>query len=125
MAAHAAVPVRHHGSLSWALPVALGALYGFYAGFLRRQHSPLNWGDVLFGLIAGLVLAGLAYTLGRYQHTLPRELRAAAYGALCGVAMGFLYSQSGDSVLKCVGIGVTLAAAMTAASFYIFYRRED
>ncbi|MEV6398520.1 hypothetical protein AB0M39_27730 [Streptomyces sp. NPDC051907] len=124
MAAHAAVPVRRHGSLSWALPLALGALYGFYAGFLRRQHAVLDWGDVLFGLVVGVIMAGLVYILGRYQHLLRRELRAAAYGGLFGAGMGFLYSQSGDSILKGVGLGFALGLAMFGTSYYLFYMRE-
>lgn len=124
MGAHAAVPARHHGSLSWALPVTLGVIYGFYVAFVRRGDGDLTGGIVVLGVVAGLALAALAFALGRIQRSLPRELRAAAYATLCGVAIGFLYSQSGESVLKSSAIGVTLAAAMFAVAFYTFYTRE-
>jgi hypothetical protein len=124
MAAHAAVRTRRHGPLSWALPLTLGVVYGFYVAFVRQGDGALTGGQVVLGVVAGLALAALAFALGRVQRSLPRELRAGAYGTLCGVAMGFLYSQSGESVLKSSGIGVTLAAAMFAAMFYVFYTRE-
>ncbi|MFI1394363.1 hypothetical protein [Streptomyces sp. NPDC020681] len=127
MATHATMPVQrqHHGSLSWALPLSLGVFYGFYAGFLRREGQPVTWWDVLFGAVVGLIFAGLAYTLGRFQQSLPRELRAGAYGVLTGVAMGFLNSQTGESVLHSSVIGLVIGAVMLAVSFYIFYMRES
>lgn len=124
MAAHAAVPARRYRSRSWALPLALGVVYGFYVAFLRRGEGGLTGGQVVLGVVAGLVLAALALVLGRMQHALSREVRAGAYATLCGVAMGFLHSQGGESVLKSSGIGVTLAAAMFAVTFYVFYTRE-
>ncbi|MEU5400755.1 hypothetical protein ABZ348_15855 [Streptomyces sp. NPDC005963] len=124
MATHASMPARHHVSLSWAVPVALGAFFGFYAGFLRRTGVAVNWWDVLFGVVAGLVFAGVAYGLGRIQKALPRELRAAAYGALCGMSIGFLHSLTGCSILQAAGMGLFFAAAMVVASYYVFYMRE-
>ncbi|MGW3623708.1 hypothetical protein [Streptomyces sp. NPDC000880] len=124
MAAHAAVPVRHHGSRAWVVPVTLGVVYGFYAGFLRRTGRDVNWGDVLFGVVCGVIVAALAFALGRIQHALPYEVRAAAYATLFGGAMGYLYSQSGESVLKSSGIGLILAGAMFVSAFYVFHSRE-
>ncbi|MQS34384.1 hypothetical protein [Streptomyces katsurahamanus] len=125
MAVHATVPARHHAAvLSWAIPLALGALFGFYAGFLHRTGQAVGWWDVLYGVVAGLVFTALAYGLGRIQHALPREQRAAAYGALCGIAIGFLHSLTGASVLRSAWMGVIFAAVMAAVSFYVFYTRE-
>ncbi|MFF8957814.1 hypothetical protein [Streptomyces sp. NPDC014894] len=124
MAVHATTPARAHGSLGWAIPVALGALFGFYAGFLRRTGEAVGWGDVLYGVVAGLIFIALAFGLGRIQGALPRELRAGAYAALCGVAIGFLHSLTGASVLRSVGMGLFFAAAMLVVSFYAFYTRE-
>ncbi|MER5772497.1 hypothetical protein [Streptomyces sp. NPDC001985] len=124
MAVHATVPARHHGSLSWAVPLALGAFFGFYAGFLHRTGRAVGWGDVLYGVVAGLIFTALAYGLGRVQNALPRELRATAYGVLCGIAIGFLHSLTGDSVLRSAGVGLILAAVTLVVFFYIFYQRE-
>lgn len=95
MAAHAAVPARHHGSLGWVMPAILGVVYGFYAAFVHRNGGAITGGDVVLGVVAGVAFAALAYTLGRFQQSLPRELRAGAYGALCAASMGYLISLAG------------------------------
>ncbi|MBT2392507.1 hypothetical protein J7E87_24535 [Streptomyces sp. ISL-1] len=125
--AHAAVPVGHHGSRAsraWAVPLTLGVAYGFYAGFLRRTGRDVNWGDVLFGVVCGVIVAALAFALGRIQQSLSHELRAAAYATLFGGAMGYLYSQTGESVLKSCGMGLILGGAMFVSAFYVFHTRE-
>ncbi|ANW19349.1 hypothetical protein [Streptomyces clavuligerus] len=125
-ATRAAAPVTRHrtGTASWAIPLALGAVFGFYAGFLHRTGTVVGWGDVLFGVVAGLILAALAYGLGRIQHSMPRELRAFAYASLCGIAIGFLHSLTGTSILRSAGMGLMFAAAMLVVSFYVFYTHE-
>ncbi|MEU3464096.1 hypothetical protein ABZ721_29595 [Streptomyces sp. NPDC006733] len=125
MATSSAVPVRHHGSLGLALPVTLGVVYGVWAAFIARRSEPLTAGDILLGVVAGAVVAALCFVLGRTQKALPRELRAAAYGVLTGVSVGFLHSLTGESVLRCVGMGLGFAAAATAASYYVLYTHES
>ncbi|MFE0423546.1 hypothetical protein [Streptomyces sp. NPDC058953] len=143
MAAPAATPGRHqrgghmrhgrHGHhgvrgaqpvLTWAVPLFLGAFFGFYAGFLRRTGTAVNWWDVLFGVVAGIVFAGLVYGLGRIQGAMIQEVRAISYGALAGAAVGFLHSLTGDSVLNSTGIGLIVGFAVGVSSFYIFHTRE-
>lgn len=124
MAAHAAVRVRHYRSRAWALPVTLGVAYGFYAGFLRRTGRDVNWGDVLFGVVCGVIVAALAFGLGRIQQSLSHEVRAAAYATLFGGAMGYLFSQTGASVLKSSVMGLVLGGAMLVSAFYVFHTRE-
>ncbi|WP_411574086.1 hypothetical protein [Streptomyces fradiae] len=111
-------------TLSWAIPAALGAVYALYAGFLDRGASPTNWGDVVFGLVSGLVFGALCYGLGRVQRRLPREMRGAAYGALGGIAIGFLHNVSGASVLSSSVIGLLVGAGIGASAFYLFYTHE-
>jgi hypothetical protein len=125
MAAHAAVPARHHhSSLGWALPVALGVIYGFYAAFIERDGGAPTGGNVLLGVVAGVVFAALAFALARAQYALPREMRALAYGALFAAAVGFLVSLGGSSVLRAAGLGVAAGILPAVVSFYIFYTRE-
>ncbi|MEU5160132.1 hypothetical protein AB0G74_11055 [Streptomyces sp. NPDC020875] len=134
MAAPAATPARHHrgahrvqvpgSTLSWAVPLFLGAFFGFYAGFLRRTGTAVSWWDVLFGVVAGVVFAGLVYGLGRIQGAMIQEVRAISYGALAGAAVGFLHSLTGDSVLNSTGIGLAVGLATGVASFYVFHTRE-
>ncbi|WP_149183571.1 hypothetical protein [Streptomyces sp. TRM49041] len=136
MGAHAA-PARHRRAarrfrdrtedrhtLRWALPTTLGFLYGLYAGFLDRGEGPTNWGNVVFGLVSGVVFGLLSYGIGRTQRAMPRELRGLAYGALTGIGVGFLHSVSGATVLGSSVIGLLVGASMFCAAFYFFYTRE-
>lgn len=132
MAAHASVQARgtrarapHHSTLSWALPVTLGVILGWYATSIVRGGGVLTGTQLALGLVSGAVLAALCFGLGRIQKSLPRELRAAAYGALFGGSVGFLYSLSGKSVLAASVLGLLTGAAMLLAAFYTFYTREN
>ncbi|MFE7775436.1 hypothetical protein ACFU5O_16350 [Streptomyces sp. NPDC057445] len=125
MAAHAAVPARHHGSLGWALPLAIGVIYGFYTSFMAREASEPVGGQLVIGFVSGAVLAGLCFALGRFQEALPRELRAAAYAALMGISVGYLYSLSGRSILTVIALALVLAVSTFLVTFYVFYTHED
>ncbi|MGA5063517.1 hypothetical protein ACPB9E_06980 [Streptomyces exfoliatus] len=126
MAAHAAVPVRRHVSThGWGLPVIFGVLYGLYAATVARHGGPATLGQLWLGLISAVVLAGGIYLLRRHGHVLPRELRAAAWGTLTGVAVGFLFSLSDASVLSSSGLGLAFAVVAGAAAYYLFYTHED
>ncbi|MCM2388957.1 hypothetical protein [Streptomyces albipurpureus] len=125
MAAHATLSARHHVSLGLAIPVALGAFFGFYAGFLRRTGEAVSWWDVLYGVVAGLIFTAVAYGVGRVQRSMPTELRAATYGALGGMSVGFLHSLTGCSILRAVGMGLIIGAVTLAVSFYVFYVKDS
>ncbi|MEI7033894.1 hypothetical protein [Streptomyces pratensis] len=116
---------RRHTPLAWALPLALGVIYGFYAAFIRRDGGPSTGGQVLLGLVSGAALAALCFTLGRIQRSLPRELRAVAYGALTACALGFLVSLTDTSVLRSAALGLVVGAGVCCAAFYLFYTRES
>ncbi|MEV6249628.1 hypothetical protein AB0M38_26005 [Streptomyces sp. NPDC051742] len=126
MAAHAAVPVRRQiNTHGWGLPVIFGVLYGLYATTVARHGGPATLGQLWLGLISAAVLAGGIYVLRRYGRVLPRELRAAAWGTLTGVAVGFLFSLSDASVLSSSGLGLAFAVVAGAAAYYSFYTHED
>lgn len=135
MATHANLPTRgrsrarttarrHHTPFAWALPLALGVIFGFYAAFILRDGGPSTGGQVVLGVVAGVVFAALCFGLGRIQRALPRELRAAAYGALTACAIGFLVSLNGGSVLRSSAIGLAVGAGALLSAFYLFYTRE-
>ncbi|UYQ63367.1 hypothetical protein [Streptomyces peucetius] len=134
MAAHAAMPhrrrrahePRHHTPLAWALPVAFGLTFGIWAAVIKRveEGGVATGGQWVLGVVTAVVLAALAFGLGRIQQRLPRELRALAYGALTAVTIGFLTSLGGGSVLRAAGIGVAVGAGVGAALFYFYYTRE-
>ncbi|MCX5388251.1 hypothetical protein [Streptomyces sp. NBC_00083] len=137
MAAHASVPVTsrrtdrrttHRPSTAvLAVPVVLGVAYGVWAAAIQRNagsNGVLTGGQIVLGVVAGLLLTVLGLALLRVQSALPREIRAAAYATLFGCAMGFLYSLSDHSILRSSGIGAIWGGAMLLVSFYVFYTHE-
>ncbi|MET9799688.1 hypothetical protein [Streptomyces sp. NPDC006368] len=137
MSAHATLPGRHRRTArrapgrtrgrsrtAWALPAVLAVLFGFYAQNIERDGATITAGQALLGVVSGVVFGALCYALGRVQHALPRELRAAAYGALAGVAIGWLYSLSGTSVLTATAVSLAVGAGVGAVAFYVFYTHE-
>ncbi|MFE4690821.1 hypothetical protein ACFRH6_12265 [Streptomyces sp. NPDC056749] len=136
MATHATMPARRrtrpstpahhgHGPLSWAMPLVLGVILGFWAFFIKRDGGATTDGQIWLGVISGVAFAALCYALVRVRWSLPRELRAAAYGVLTGGAVGFLYSLHGNSVLASGLLGLVLAIGMTCTMFYAYYTREN
>ncbi|MEU5214937.1 hypothetical protein AB0G79_01885 [Streptomyces sp. NPDC020807] len=131
MAAHAAVPVRRRASSTgattpgWALPATLGVVYGWWTAFVAKSGAPVSWGQFWLGLISAVVLAGAVYGLRKVGRTLPRELHAAAWGALAGIAIGFLYSLSDVSILSATVLGLIVGGGVGAAAFYLYYTHED
>ncbi|MEU2116761.1 hypothetical protein ABZ567_14170 [Streptomyces sp. NPDC016459] len=126
MAAHAAVPARRRfDTRGWGAPVTIGVLYGLYASTVARHGGPTTLGQLWLGLVSAAVLAVGIHTLHRHGRALPRELRAAAWGALTGIAVGFLFSLSGASVLSSSGLGLAAAGLNAVAAFYVFYTHED
>ncbi|MFJ8073625.1 hypothetical protein ACIQ7Q_06685 [Streptomyces sp. NPDC096176] len=135
MATQAALPTRrrrrkhgdrHHGPLSWAVPVTLALTFGIWAAFIQRVEDGgvATWGQWVLGVITAVVIGALAFGLGRIQHSLPRELRALAYGVLAAAIVGFLSSLADGSVMRSAGIGVAVGAGVGAMAFYAFYTHE-
>ncbi|MFC5801061.1 hypothetical protein [Streptomyces formicae] len=125
MATHAAVPVHRHGALGWVVPLTIGALYGLYTSFMTREDGASAGAQFAVGIVSAAVMAGLCYAVGRFQHAMPREVRAAAYAVLMGCAVGYLYSLSGRSVLTVTVLALALAAATFIVTFYYYYTHED
>ncbi|GAA2958800.1 MULTISPECIES: hypothetical protein [Streptomycetaceae] len=136
MATHPTMPVRRHsrtrtparrghGATAWALPLTLGVILGFWAFFIRRDGGATTAGQIWLGVVSGVAFAVLCFLLGRTQRALPRELRAAAYGALAGIAIGFLYSLNDNSVLSSAVLGLVVGAGVFLSAFYLFYTHED
>ncbi|MFF1835581.1 hypothetical protein ACFVXE_15435 [Streptomyces sp. NPDC058231] len=129
MATHASMPTRratqartHRPStLSWAMPLTLGVIAGWWATSIVRGGGVLTGTQLALGLITGAVLAALCYGLGRVQKRLPVGTRATAYGVLFGGTVGFLYSLSDKSVLAASVLGLITAGAMWVCAFYVFY----
>lgn len=122
----ARAPARHrHTAKVWAVPLTLGVLYGLYAAFIRRDGGPATGGVVVLGVVAGIVFAVLCFALARSQMAMPREARAAAYGALTSCAVGFLVSLTDTGVIRSAILGLVVGVPVGIAVFYFFYSRED
>ncbi|KOG28298.1 MULTISPECIES: hypothetical protein [Streptomyces] len=126
MAAHAAAPAgRRISTHGWGGPVAVGVLYGLYAATVARHGGPTTLGQLWLGLISAIVLAVSIRTLHRHGRALPRELHAAAWGSLSGIAVGFLFSLSDASILSSSGLGLAFGTVNAAGAYYMYYTHED
>ncbi|WP_053700965.1 hypothetical protein [Streptomyces sp. NRRL F-5755] len=106
-----------------ALPVAAALLYGLWTVFVDRTSGSSLGHAWLLGLITAVVSGVLGLLLVRVQSTLVTEVRALAYGAFFGTAIGYLYSISGTAghtTLESVRMGAVMGAVMFAVSLYIF-----
>ncbi|MGV9989544.1 hypothetical protein [Streptomyces sp. NPDC003374] len=116
---------RTHRIARWAVPVVLGLLYGYWAAANRRAGGPITGWNILFGFVSAIVFALLMAGALRLGPRLKRETHAAMWFAFTGLTIGFLYSQTGQSVLLAVGISVALGVAVGLMCFYWFYTHED
>ncbi|MFS0694208.1 hypothetical protein [Streptomyces nitrosporeus] len=117
-------PARpHHRSIGWALPLVLGVIVGFWAFFIRRDGGETTAGLIWLGVVSGVAFAVLCFALGRVQGRLPVEVRAAAYGAVTAIVIGYLFSLHHHSVLSSTVLGLGVGAGVTAYAYYLFYTR--
>ncbi|GHG81399.1 hypothetical protein [Streptomyces griseocarneus] len=119
--------VRHEGQASRAgrvVPVVGGVVLGLYAVFLAHDNGYSEAGGWVLGIIAGAIAAALGYAVIHERNRMITEVRAAAFGALFGVSMGFLRSLSGATVLDSCFVGLAFGLGMGLTSYYIFYWHE-
>ncbi|MCX4542485.1 hypothetical protein [Streptomyces sp. NBC_01565] len=115
---------KHVNVFSFAGPLVLGLFYGLWAAFLERDKGPVTVANVFYGILCGVLFTACLFGLDRMGTKMLAELRAAAYGAFGGVAMGYLYSLTGQSILRSVTMGLVVGAAVGAGAFYRFHTRE-
>ncbi|GAA3887442.1 hypothetical protein GCM10023084_45030 [Streptomyces lacrimifluminis] len=116
---------RAHRATHLALPVVLGLVYGFWAAANRRDGGPITGWNVLFGCVSALAFMAVLVGVRAVAPRLRREPHALVWGAFAGVAFGFLYSQTGASVLRSCGNSLAVAASVSAVLFYRYYTHED
>ncbi|GAA2475186.1 hypothetical protein [Streptomyces gobitricini] len=135
MASHVTLPGRHRRTrertarpvsrLSLIVLAVCAVLYGLYAEVVvRHGDGPLTAGQVVLAVVSAVVFGALWYAYLRFRRALPREARAAAFGLLFGLSVGFLYSLSGNSVLTVAVVSLVLAVSAGLAAFYVFYTHE-
>ncbi|GGX13073.1 hypothetical protein GCM10010297_38230 [Streptomyces malachitofuscus] len=116
---------RAHRAALVAMPVLLGLVYGYWAAANRRHGGPITGWNLLFGFLTALAFAVVLMALLTLAPKLRRELHAVAWAAFSGIAVGFLFSQSGGSVLRSTALSLAVAAGVFATMFYRFYTHED
>jgi hypothetical protein len=116
---------RVHRIARIAIPVALGLVYGYWAAANRRDGGPITGWNLLFGFVTTIVFIVLCLAVATWAPLLKRELHSLVKSAFAGGAIGFLYSQSGVSVLASATLGLLVGAAVFGVFFYRYYTRED
>ncbi|MFJ7335576.1 hypothetical protein ACIQU3_11090 [Streptomyces sp. NPDC101110] len=116
---------RVHVAVKVGLPVVLGLTYGYWAAAIRRDAGPITGWNLLFGFLTALVFAAVFAAVCALAPLLPRELHALCWFVFAGGATGFLYSQSGASVISSSGLGLAVGAAVLVMVFYRYYTHED
>lgn len=116
---------RAHASARIVVPVALGLIYGYWVAANTRAGGAITGWNILLGFVSAIVFI-LAYmgvqALGPH---LRREVHALLWTAFAGIAFGFLYSQTGASVLRSVGMALAVSAGFFIVFFYRYYTHED
>ncbi|MGW7329089.1 hypothetical protein ACWGIU_10935 [Streptomyces sp. NPDC054840] len=117
--------MTHLSRGAYVRPLLLGLVYGVWAAFMKRQMGPVDAGNVFYGILCGVLFAGIMFALARIGPRLKREVHAAAYGAFGGIAVGYLHSLTDQSILKSTVVGLAVAAGVGAIAFYRYYTHED
>ncbi|MGW7103046.1 hypothetical protein [Streptomyces sp. NPDC054838] len=121
----AGADMRHVSRTALMVALLLGLVYGVWAAFIQRQMGPVDAGNVFYGILCGVVFAGCVFALARFGPRLARELHAASWGAFGGIAIGYLFSLTNESVLRSVAIGLAVAVGTALTTFYWYYTHED
>ncbi|WP_037675032.1 hypothetical protein [Streptomyces griseus] len=116
---------RTHRAAAWATPVVLGLVYGYWAAANRRGGGAITGWNILFGFVTAAVFAVLYIVVRDLAPRMRRELHALSWAVFTGVAFGFLYSQTGYSVLRSCAVAAVIGAGVGVCQFYRYYSRED
>ncbi|MEU6446094.1 hypothetical protein [Streptomyces sp. NPDC046979] len=116
---------RTHLLMKWAMPLAIGLVYGYWVASVRRHGGPITGWNLLVGFLSALVFFVLFVAVRAVTARLPREGHAVLWGAFAGSALGFLYSGSGVAMFTSILVSLLLAAAVTASLFYRDYTHQD
>lgn len=116
---------RVHAMARLGTPVVLGLIFGYWAAANARRGGPITGWNLLLGFLSAAAFIVVYLALQAIAPRLPRELHAAAWGVFTACAVGFLVSQSDESVLRSAWLGLVAGAGVFGLLFYRYYSRED
>ncbi|MEV7883887.1 hypothetical protein ACWD3I_07795 [Streptomyces sp. NPDC002817] len=114
-----------HRVARYGIPVVLGLVYGYWAAANRRGGGEITGWNILFGFVTALAFIVLCIAVATFAPLLKRELHSLVKSGFAGAAVGFLYSQTGESVLRSAVLGLVVTAGVFGVFFYRYYTRED
>jgi hypothetical protein len=117
--------VRTHRIASVAVPIVLGLVYGYWAAANRRSGGEITGWNLLFGFVTAFAFMALYVAVRWLAPRMRREMHAILWFVFAGSAFGFLYNQSGNTVLKSSAMGISVGAAVFVVLFYRYYTHED
>ncbi|MDI9832263.1 hypothetical protein [Streptomyces sp. KAU_LT] len=116
---------RAHQVAHVALPVVLGLIYGYWVAADRRSGGEITGWNLLLGFVSAAVFILLFVAIRAVSGQMRREMHAILWAAFTGSALGFLYAQTGHSVVRSSLMGVVFGAACFVVLFYRYYTHED
>ncbi|MFJ8111236.1 hypothetical protein [Streptomyces sp. NPDC096132] len=116
---------KTHRIARWAVPVTVGLVYGYWVAANNRAGGPITGWNLLLGFVSTIVFAGLWMGVAALAPHMMRELHAVLWAAFAGCAFGFLFAQTGASILHSVWMGAVIGATTFAVVFYRYYTHED
>ncbi|MFC8963445.1 MULTISPECIES: hypothetical protein [unclassified Streptomyces] len=116
---------RAHSVGKWAVPVAVGLVYGFWAANINRDAGAFTGWNVLFGFVSAIVFAAAFYAVLMLPRTTHPALHAVAWTVFAGCAFGFIYSQTDTTILRSVFMSLGVSVGVFATAFYHYYTHED
>jgi peptidoglycan/LPS O-acetylase OafA/YrhL len=117
-----------HRIARWTLPVVLGLVYGAWVATNRRHGGPITSSDLALGVGSTLAFAAIGIAVIQVTRHLRRDLHALhalVRAAFAGVALGFLYGQTGDGIRSVVLTSLATTAAVFLMLFYRYYTGDD
>ncbi|NYV78273.1 hypothetical protein, partial [Streptomyces sp. UH6] len=104
--------------MMWAMPLTLGLVYGYWAAANTRDGGSITGWNLFYGFMTALVFMLALMGMRALAPRLPRGIRAVAWGAFTGVAMGYLVSTTATSVIRSLVMGAALGVGVFVSVLY-------
>lgn len=98
--------------------VGSGLIYGYWAAANTRDGGPITGWNTFYGFMAALAFVLVLAAMLALTPRLPRGIRAVAWAAFAGIALGFLVSTTDTSVIRSVVLGGALAVGVLVSGLY-------